>query len=110
MKPLAILSVLIAALVGQIQYATANGACNAQATANCMDGTGKWVEGGKCNAIYGNILGNKGNLQALMKTQLEDSFKLMLMVMNMKRTTKPHQSYIRIISRCYLYHSDMTCV
>ncbi len=73
----------LVAFVSLYGLAKANGggqSCNAQATSNCMDGSGKWTESGKCNAIYGNIGGNKNNLQALMQTQLVDSFKFMLMV------------------------------
>ena len=55
--------------------------CHAHASETCRSGTDQWsTEGNSCNAVYGNINGNKRNLQKLMTDHLKQSFQFIVMV------------------------------
>ena len=55
--------------------------CHAHASETCRSGTDHWsTEGNSCNAVYGNINGNKRNLQKLMTDHLKQSFQFIVMV------------------------------
>ena len=63
-----------------IGYASAQQTCQAHAAETCRDSTGKWTDGSVCNAIYGNIDGNKRNLGKLMTDHFKQSFQFIAMV------------------------------
>ena len=54
--------------------------CHAHASELCRSGTDQWTEGTSCNAVYGNINGNKRNLQKIMTDHLKQSFQFIVMV------------------------------
>ena len=54
--------------------------CQAHAAESCRDSTGVWTDGSVCNAVYGNIHGNKRNLAKIMADHFKQSFQFIAMV------------------------------
>ena len=55
--------------------------CHTYAAGVCRDSTDLWSsQGSSCNAVYGNIAGNKHNLGKLMADNLKQSFQFIAMV------------------------------
>ena len=52
--------------------------CHTYAAGACRDTSDHWsAQGSSCNAVYGNIAGNKHNLGKLMADNLKQSFQFM---------------------------------
>merc|ERR1712241_211724 len=71
--------VIILAILG---FVTCQESCKDHAREKCSDGTDVWTEGsswGSCNAVYGNITGNKNYLRTHMANNLKQSFQFIAM-------------------------------
>merc|ERR1712051_691324 len=54
--------------------------CHTYAAGACRDTSDHWsAQGSSCNAVYGNIAGNKRNLGKLMADNLKQSFQFIAM-------------------------------
>ena len=63
-----------------IGYGNAQQSCHTHAVETCIMNSDQWTDGSTCNAVYGNILGNKQNLAKLMQNHLKQSFQFIPMV------------------------------
>ena len=81
---------LVIAILAVFANAQEEETCHAHASSTCRSGTDQWTDGTSCNAIYGNINGNKRNLQKLMADHLKQSFQFIVMVNTMKLS---HEKY-----------------
>ena len=77
MNKLAALAVL--ATLAAVSAANSGDTCNAHVNEKCNEVGQDWTQG-TCNSIFGGIRGNANNLHHLMQTHFEDSFKLLLTV------------------------------
>ena len=73
------LLVVIVAFLALCSQAQSQDTCHAHASETCR-GSNEWTDGATCNAVYGNINGNKRNLQKLMADHLKQSFQFIVMV------------------------------
>ena len=73
------LALVIVAFLAVFSKAQSEDTCHAHASETCR-GSNEWTDGQTCNAIYGNIDGNKRNLQKLMADHLKQSFQFIVMV------------------------------
>ena len=71
--------VIVAFLALFSQAKSEENTCHAHASDTCR-GSNEWTDGATCNAIYGNINGNKRNLEKLMADHLKQSFQFIVMV------------------------------
>merc|ERR1719510_318671 len=58
-------------------YAQQN--CQSHAVDTCNSNSATWTDGNTCNAVYGNISGNKQNLKYVLKEHLRQSFQFIVM-------------------------------
>ena len=73
-------TVLALAIFGSIKAQNQDN-CHTYAAGACRDTSDHWsVQGSSCNAVYGNIAGNKHNLGKLMADNLKQSFQFIAMV------------------------------
>merc|ERR1739847_145726 len=69
----------------------------------CRDTSDHWsAQGSSCNAVYGNIAGNKRNLGTLMKDNLKQSFQFIAMSSYFKSDIVNRMG----MSKIMLEHSD----
>ena len=54
--------------------------CDSTVNSQCGRSGSSWNGGSACSSIYGGFNGNQHNLNLMMRNQLRDSFKLLLMV------------------------------
>ena len=54
--------------------------CDSTVNSQCGRSGSSWNGGSACSSIYGGFNGNQHNLNLMMRNQLTDSFKLLLMV------------------------------
>ena len=73
-------TVLVLAIFGSVKAQTQDN-CHTYAAGACRDTSDHWsAQGSSCNAVYGNIAGNKQNLGKLMADNLKQSFQFIAMV------------------------------
>merc|ERR1719369_1136637 len=75
LSQLALILAIFGLVVGQNQEN-----CHTHAAGVCRESTDLWTaQGSTCNAVYGNIAGNKHNLRKLMTDNLKQSFQFIAM-------------------------------
>ena len=73
-------TVLALAIFGSVKAQNQDN-CHTYAAGACRDTSDHWsAQGSSCNAVYGNIAGNKHNLGKLMADNLKQSFQFIAMV------------------------------
>merc|ERR1712212_1056548 len=92
--------VLILAIFGLVSGQNQDN-CHTYAAGVCRDSTDLWSsQGSSCNAVYGNIAGNKHNLGKLMTDNLKQSFQFIAMVIQFleKELMGDYHTDVRLIS------------